>query len=845
MAKKSKKKPTEEIPSVRNSKEEKLFQNLLRTTQQFIQGKGFYPMAESDLFQRLSFAPQHLTLFREVLSTLLKQTVIELSGGLYRQKHAKNNIVTGILRMHPRGFGFLQTDDPDLYEEDIFIPKPFTMNAVDGDHVEVQVNPVISEKGPEGKVIKILSRTRTHLAGIIREVDRHGEIFAYVPLLGADQRVIVQSSKKCPVKVGDRIVMEVVEWGEKDTETICTPTRSLGHISDASCDIPAAIAEFELRGEFPKKVIAEAKKWGNRVSTKEIAQREDLRGINCFTIDPDTAKDFDDAINLTKDNQGNYHLGVHIADVSHYVHPDSEMDKEAFLRCNSTYFPNYCLPMLPSTLSDNLCSLKPNVNRLAVSVLVDFDPNGNMTQYRITRSVIKSVKRFTYREAKEVLDGKKRSSHAPTLHLMVELCKLLKKKRYERGSIEFSLPELVVKVDKEGVPYGTDYIEYDVTHQLVEEFMLKANEIVATHLDKQGKNLTYRIHDVPAEENMRDFSVLACAFGFKLSNNPTPAELQILFDEALNTPYGPYLATSYIRRMRLAIYSPDNIGHYGLSLSHYCHFTSPIRRYVDLVAHRILFGESDDREELDRISQLASERERISAKAESSVVLLKKLRLLQDLHEKEAYKQHEAVISRIKNFGIYFEVIDFMLEGFLHISEVGDDYYIFEENNMRLRGRHQGGTFTAGDKITVMLKSIDLIMLECQWQIVGSQPRKKMSSSFREAPSPRQKKEKKFKKGKEPKRKDEKKERKSSKREQKKEWVKKSTKESVTVPLALDPASYKTSREEQLIEIISKKEKVFAKTNRKPFPSLRSASQPIAKKKVAPKREPNPKKRKK
>lgn len=840
MAKKSKKKQTEEVSEGRSSKEEKLFQNLLRTTQQFVEGKGFYPMPESDLFQRLSFAPQHLSIFREVLATLLKQNTIELAGGLYRQKHLKNNVVTGILRMHPRGFGFLQVEDTDLYEEDIFIPKPFTLNAVDGDHVEVQVNPIISEKGPEGKVIAILSRTRTHLAGIIREVDRHGEILAYVPLLGQDQRVIVQSSKKFPLKIGDRIVMEVVEWGEKDTETICAPTSILGHISDASCDIPAAIAEFELRGEFPKKVMEEAKKWGNRVSTKEIAQREDLRGIDCFTIDPDTAKDFDDAINVTKDSKGNYHLGVHIADVSHYVHPDSEMDKEAFLRCNSTYFPNYCLPMLPSTLSDNLCSLKPNVNRLAVSVLVDFDSQGNMTNYRIARSVIKSAKRFSYREAKEILDGKKRSRHTPALHLMVELCKLLKRKRYERGSIEFSLPELVVKVDKDGTPYGTDYIEYDVTHQLVEEFMLKANEIVATHLDKKGKNLTYRIHDVPAEENMRDFSVLAGAFGFKLSNNPTPAELQILFDEALNTPYGPYLATSYIRRMRLAIYSPDNIGHYGLSLTHYCHFTSPIRRYVDLVAHRILFGESDDREELDRISQLASERERISAKAEGSVLLLKKLRLLQDFHEKEAFKQHEAVISRIKNFGIYFEVIDFMLEGFLHISEIGNDYYIYEESSMRLKGRHQGGTFTAGDKITVMLKDVDLVMRECQWQMVGNEGRKKPHPSLREAPSFHSRKEKSS-------------HRKGEKRKEKKEdtskkvRAKKGIKQPLSVPLALDPASYKTSREEQLVEIIKGKEKVIASSNRRPFPASRSLSQPIAKKKGVERgqqKKPKPKRKK-
>lgn len=814
-----------------NVKGDKLFQNILRTTEQFVQGKGFYPMSEAELFQRLSFPSQHLPLFREILSTLTEKGLIETEKGLYRTKSAQKNIVKGILRVHPRGFGFLQLEDQELYEEDIFIPKPLTLNAIDGDFVEVQVNPIISEKGPEGKVIAILSRGRTHLAGIIREINTHKEMIAYVPLLGSSQRVVVQSSKKFPLKLGDRLVMEVVEWGDKETETLCNPTLLLGHISDPSCDIPAAIAEYELRSAFPKKVVEEAKGWGTQVSLKEVARREDLRNINCFTIDPDTAKDFDDAINVSKDSKGNYHLGVHIADVSHYVHPDSAMDQEALLRCNSTYFPNTCLPMLPSALSDNLCSLKPNVNRLAVSVLVDFDAQGNMTDYRITRSVIKSEKRFSYREAKEILDGKKRSKHAPTLHLMVELCKLLKKKRFERGSIEFSLPELVVKVDKEGIPYGTDYVEYDVTHQLVEEFMLKANEIVATHLNSKGKNLTYRVHDIPAEENMRDFSALAGAFGFKLSSNPTPAEIQTLFDEALNTPYGPYLATSYIRRMRLAVYSPDNIGHYGLSLSHYCHFTSPIRRYVDLVAHRILFGESDDREELERISQVASERERISAKAESSVLLLKKLRLLKAIHEKEGYKQHEAVISRIKNFGLFFEVIDFMLEGFLHISEIGNDFYIFEEGNMRLRGRHQGGTFTAGDKISVILKSVDLVMMECEWQMAGNENERRRRPPMSQIKGLSEKREISSKKSKRSPHAKKKEKVSEAEKTEKKVAHRKKTKSnekgdlfSLAVPDTLDPASYKTSREEQLIESLKGKDKLLTSPRRRPFPALRSAS---------------------
>lgn len=719
MAKKSKKSQKDTVVD-RAPKEEKLFQNLRKSIIQFMEGKGFNPMSEHDLFQRLGFASQHIAVFQEIIVELLNGGLLQLSKGQYNLKKNHSDVLTGILRVHPRGFGFLQADDTTLYEQDIFIPKHLTQNAVDGDHVEVQVNTaVISDKGPEGRVVTILERGRSHLAGIIRQIESYGEILAFVPLLGSSQRVVVQDCPEKPLTVGDRVVMEVIDWGTKDTETLCKVSHHLGHITDPSCDIKAAIKEYEIRSEFSAKVQKETKMLGNKVSRKDIADREDFREVECFTVDPDTAKDFDDAITLTLDEEGHYHLGVHIADVSHYVRPGTAIDKEAALRCNSTYFPGCCVPMLPPELSENLCSLKEKVARLTVSVIMEFDLEGNLVTYRISRSVIKSAKRFSYRQAKEILDGKKKSKHLPTLKLMVELCGLLKKKRYERGSIEFALPDLVVIVDDKGVPQKTDYVSYDITHQMIEEFMLKANEMVAWHLAQQGKNLTYRVHDVPSEDNMKDFALLAAAFGFRLSDNPAPQELQNFFDESMQTSYGQYLATSYIRRNRLAIYSPENIGHYGLGLTHYCHFTSPIRRYVDLVAHRILFGESDDLTSLELVAAKCSEQERISARAESNVVLLKKLRLLQSVQEKDRYKEYEAVITKVKGFGFYFEVLDMMLEGFVHISDVGEDYYVFEESLMRLKGRRTGETYCTGDRIHVMLKSVDFILLDSKWYLVG------------------------------------------------------------------------------------------------------------------------------
>ncbi|MBS4169198.1 VacB/RNase II family 3'-5' exoribonuclease [Parachlamydia sp. AcF125] len=703
-------------------KEEKLFQNFLKIVEQFIGGKSFSPATFSELVQKLQIPPKHTEIFEEVLSELVAQGIVRLSRGKYIAQKSQVEVITGVIHMHPRGFGFVRPDDPSTCDQDVFIPRPYTQNAVDGDKVEVTIDTLaFSEKGPEGKVVGIVERGRTHIAGIIKAVYPNGAVYAYVPLLGTSQQVAVQPLEGQPLHVGDRIIMEVIDWGDKRNEAVCRMSHYLGHISDPSCDIPAAIEEYELRADFPSKAVVEAKNFGKIVLKKDLVGREDLRDLECFTIDPDTAKDYDDALSLSQDAQGHFHLGVHIADVSHYVRPGSALDLEASRRGNSTYFPGFCLPMLPHELSSHLCSLRANVKRLTVSVHMHLDPEGNMLDYRISRSVIKSKKRMTYREAKQILDGQKKSRFKPTLQLMVELCYKLKQKRYERGSIEFAMPDLVVQVNERGVPLGLDTIVYDITHQLVEEFMLKANEVIATHLYQEGKNLPYRIHDVPAAENMRDFSLLASAFGFHLSEAPTPAELQKLFDEALDTPYGQYLATAYIRRMRLAIYSSENVGHYGLGLTHYCHFTSPIRRYIDLVIHRLLFGFEVELPYLERIASECSEQERLSAKAEGSVVLLKKYRLLQEIKQQDPYKQYEAVITRVKNFGFFFEVLDFMLEGFLHVSEIGNDYYVYEDSSLSLQGTRTGQAFTSGTKISVILKEIDFITLESQWHFVTSE----------------------------------------------------------------------------------------------------------------------------
>lgn len=630
------------------------------------------------------------------------------------KKNNPKNIetATGVIKVHPRGFGFLLPEERELYPEDIFIPRHATKGAVDGDLVEATVQP--SPKGPEGRVCKILRRGRQHVAGTIAMKLKKGA-YAYVPLLGEDRLMRIVPSEEREFQTGDRVIIKVLDWGSDKKESLGQMSAYLGHISDPSCDIKAAIEEFELDDAFSKKVLKEACSFGP-VNVEEHQDRENLCDLECVTIDPDSAKDYDDALSISKDKKENYLLGVHIADVSYYVRPQSHLDKEARERCNSVYFPGCVLPMLPHELSSDLCSLKPNVVRLAVSIFMTFDVSGELIDYKICRSLIKSKKRFTYKLAKEVLDGKKKSTHAKSLHLMVELCAKLKKKRYERGSIEFSLPDTYVHVDENGAALKVELIEYDVTHQLVEEFMLKANEVVATHLTKKGKPLAYRIHDEPNAENLKEFASLGRALGFKLSENPTTEELQSLFDEARNTAFGQFLATSFIRNMKLANYSTQNIGHYGLGLEAYTHFTSPIRRYIDLIVHRVLLGEINSDEDLEAVALQCSEKERLSARAENVVVALKKLRLLQEIQKKDPHKHFEAVITSVKPFGFAFELVEFLYDGFLPVSEIEKNGKLFFDENKR-KLKINSVSFHSGDRIEVSLKSVNLITQVAEWSL--------------------------------------------------------------------------------------------------------------------------------
>jgi ribonuclease R len=580
--------------------------------------------------------------------------------------------------------------------------------AIDGDLVELAVDSRISGKGPEGAIISILERGRSHLVATVIETTAVGA-WLYSAILGQEQRIFVASNE---LELYERVLVVITNW---DGTVQATVKERFGSIEDPSIDIACVTQEHHISTLFPLAAIEEAQSFPLHIPELEKQRRRDLTHLESVTIDPDTAKDFDDAISLTQDEQGHYHLGVHIADVAHYVTTGSTLDLEAKARCNSVYFPGCCIPMLPEALSNELCSLKPNVDRLTQSVLVEFSQEGEALHVQIVRSVIRSRKRLTYTEALEILENRVASPHAPLLYRMKKLCFLLKQRRMERGSIDFAMTERVIRVDDRGAPTHLETIEYDITHQMIEEFMLKANELVAAKLDQQNISLIFRVHEEPSADNFQDFYSLVRILGFTLPKSPETKDLQALFQKAKDSPFFHQLSVSFIRSMKQALYSPENIGHYGLALSHYCHFTSPIRRYTDLIIQRLLFNEMDPSTDIAAVASSCSEKERKAMRAESQAVLLKKLRLARSKLQSTPDQIYEATITRVKPFALFFDIKALDLEGSFHVSELGEDYFEYHAPSGSLRGARTGKTFSLGQTLSVKLDHVDLIYLKSDW----------------------------------------------------------------------------------------------------------------------------------
>ncbi len=642
----------------------------------------------------------------------------------------KMNLAVGWVQVHARGFGFLIQDDPEL--KDVFISSDNIASAMHGDRVIVRLNRDNVGR-PEGEVIKILTRANKQVVGTFEKRQKHG--FTVPDDVRLRWDILIPDGQSKGAKNGDKVVVEITRWPEPRRNPEGKIIEKIGRQGDPGVDILTIIKKHQLPEEFPKNVLHEADKISLTISPDELAGRQDLRQQLIVTIDGEDAKDLDDAVTLTRTPEGNYHLGVHIADVGYYVREGSELDKEAYHRGTSVYLVDRVLPMLPQRLSNGICSLNAGEDRLALGVEIEVSKDGEVLSHRILESVILVKERLTYSNVNRLLEGdaEQRERYrelAPMLELMAELSGILTKRREQRGSIDFNFPEVKVILDGEGHPVEIKKRERGVSERLIEEFMLLANEVIAEHYFTLKSPFLYRVHEEPSEDKITELSIKLDAFGYHLNPGSRgkirPAALQHIVHQADGQPEERAVNTMVLRTMRLARYEAECRGHFGLAAQYYTHFTSPIRRYPDLVIHRIIreilrkgqLAEKRKAQLLKRMPEIAeqsSNRERVAEEAERETVDLKKVEYMQRF----IGQTFPGIVSGVTNFGFFVE-IDFGLEGLVHVSNLTDDYYHYDETKMALIGEHTGQVYKIGQEVQISVARANVELRQVDFELVKS-----------------------------------------------------------------------------------------------------------------------------
>ncbi len=641
------------------------------------------------------------------------------------------DLVTGLLHVHQAGYAFLSQENKPG-EQDLFIAAQNTGTAMHGDRIVARITRderYARAKGagrPEGRVIRILQRAHDTIVGTLQQ---SRNFFYVVP---DDPRIVhnvyVQLAPRLSATVGDKVVVRLEAWESRHVNPEGEIVEVLGASSAPGVDMLSIIRKYHLPTEFPQAVIEEAERIPETVGAAQSADREDLRDQFIVTIDPDDARDFDDAINVERIPGGGWKLGVHIADVSAYVAPGSELDREARKRGNSVYLADRVIPMLPERLSNGVCSLNPNVDRLTHSVFIQFSKDGRTRNARFARTVIRSARRLTYREAFSILQKPPNEQLSERLHVAWELASLLRQKRFEQGSLDLDFPEVKVRLDKDGKPIALERIENDESHQLVEEFMLAANEAVALELKNRLIPTVYRVHENPEPEKLAEYRELVLSFGYKAGDLTQRAELQRLLASVRGKPEEQALKIGLLKSLKRARYAPQPLGHFGLAKNNYTHFTSPIRRYADLVVHRALAELDQTRRARTDMSQIASiaehisTTERVAADAESDSVKMKKLEFFQRQIDAKDPQVFRATVLDVKNFGLVVELPDVLLTGMIHISALTDDFYTFNAAQRKLIGRQSRRRFSVGDELRVYVARVDVFKRQVDFAIAEERP---------------------------------------------------------------------------------------------------------------------------
>ncbi|MDT2660888.1 ribonuclease R [Enterococcus hulanensis] len=650
--------------------------------------------------------------------------------------------VEGIFRRNERGFGFV-TIDPE--EPDIFIPKEATNFAMDGDVVMIDIQKtadLFSDRGAEGRVVSIKERKIQQLVGEFTAFDvdeiAESDLFGYVTpkdKKSAQFKVFIAAEGIQPVD-GSVVIVEITHYPEKGYTTSLEGlvTKVIGHKNDPGMDILSIVIAQGIPTQFPDEVQTASEQVPDKIVESDLLGRRDLRDQQIVTIDGADAKDLDDAVTVRKLENGNYFLGVHIADVSYYVTENSVLDNEAFERGTSVYLTDRVIPMIPQRLSNGICSLNPHVPRLTMSCEMEIDPSGTILHHDIFQSVIQTSERMTYSAVNDILEEddpetiERYRDLVPMFRLMKELHQILEARRNRRGAINFEDREAKILVDTEGHPTGIELRERGVGERLIESFMLAANETVAEHFNRLKLPFIYRIHEQPKEEKMQRFFDFAAALGILVKgtkNTITPKDLQQVIHDVEDKPEAAVINTMLLRSMQQARYSEDNYGHYGLAAEYYTHFTSPIRRYPDLIVHRLIRTYSQDQgdatkekwaELLPEIADHSSKMERRSVEAEREVDSMKKAEYMAD----KIGEEFDGIISSVTKFGIFIELPN-TVEGMIHLNELKQDYFHFIENQLALVGERTRQTFKIGQKVRIKVTKSDPETREIDFELLEAE----------------------------------------------------------------------------------------------------------------------------
>jgi ribonuclease R len=663
-----------------------------------------------------------------------------------KQGRSKSETVEGPISITSKGFGFVQLDE----RPDVFVAYEHLSTAMDGDRVRAELFPRTSKKKPAGRVVKVLERSGKPIVGVFRNTESGGTVFPEDERLPRSLAIPKEALKKFGGRGGRSgagrsrggrdddsgphdgqiVVARLTAWNDPKKKPLGEIEQVIGDQDEPGMDVKLVALSRGLSLEFPKEVVDEVEKIPEPNFRRELKTRTDLRDLTCFTIDPETAEDFDDAVSLVQLSNGLFELGIHIADVSHYVREGTALDKEAWERATSVYFVRTALPMLPERLSNELCSLKPGVERLAYSVLVQLDSLGNVHSHRIEESVIRSRHRFTYREVEDIIHGKQHKQ-APTVHLMQMMSQVLRKRREEAGSIDFDLTEKRITLDDEGIPRTVQPAQRLEANRLVEEFMLLANRVVASHVINEAAHrktempFIYRVHETPKEEDARSFLSVIDNLGipYRAGDSIEPEDYRNILSIIQNLEFKDFVEKIALYSMTKAVYSTENVGHFGLGFDAYTHFTSPIRRYPDLVIHRLLkrYGRKQRagrtkplQKFLERTCEHASQMEKVATDAEREYTKLKSMEFL----ARRVGNIYEGVISGVTSFGLFVELTRYLIEGLVPLSAMTDDRYVFDQDNYRYVGEKTEKVYRLGDRVQVRITNVSVDDRKADFEIV-------------------------------------------------------------------------------------------------------------------------------